>query len=188
MKTRLKPYYSYLVLLLFCFALSACGSGSSSPPSRTTKTKTSLKTAGLVPQGVLVATLDVTISIPYGVTVAMKPGVTPQVPEDGVLAFVGTTDPAMILKTLDYIAPTPSANGSVRISCVAADGFTPSDYITITLDIASGFFPVASEFSVPKFEIGTMSYSTDASGNKTLNIYPIVPVPNPNSLLTVTVI
>lgn len=185
MNNRLWHFSSYLVLLLFCLALSACGSGGSSP-GRSTKAKTSLKTAGLVSPGTLVATLEVIIAIPYGVTVELDP--VSQQPASSVVALVGTTDPAMTLKTLDFIAPTPTAKGSLRVTYLAADGFTPSDSITITLDIATGYFPVASDFSLTKFEIGTMAYVTDANGNKTLNIYPIAPVPNPNSLLTVNVI
>lgn len=169
----------FITLFIFCAALFGCGSGGSSSPSRTTKAKTSLKTAGLVSPGTLVATLEVIIAIPYGVTVELDP--VSQQPAKSVVTLVGNTDPAMVLSALDYIAPTPSANGSLKISYVVATGFTPSDSIAITLDIANGFFPVASDFSLTKFDIGTMS----ADGTSK---YPIAPVPNPNSLLTVTVI
>lgn len=186
MKCQLRFYCLFPLLIALCFALAACGSGGNSSPGRTSKATTSLKTAGLVPPGTRVATLDVIISIPYGVTVEVDP-VTNE-PVSSVVTLVGTTDPAMTMKTLDYIAATPSTNGSLRITYIAADGFTPSDSIAITLDIATGFFPVASDFSLTKFDIGTMAYTTDANGNTILNIYPIAPVPNPNSLLTVTVI
>lgn len=194
MKIQLKHYCLIIALFVFCTALSGCGSGGASP-SRTTKAKTSLKTAGLVASGLLVATLEVVVDLPYGVTVELDP-LTSQ-PAKSVVQLVGTTDPAMTLNTLEYVAPTPTTKGSLRITYVAAAGFTPSDSIAISLDIANGFFPVASDFSLTKFEIGTMSYATDASGNKLLDsngypvitsVLPIAPVPNPNSLLTVSIV
>lgn len=169
-----------LLLFIPCLALamlfSGCGSGGSSAPA-TRKATTTVKTAGLVSGGMLVGDLEVIISIPYGVTVELIPGTVN--PVQSVVQLIGTTDPAMTMKALDYVPPTPTANGSLRIVYLAATGFNPSDAILIQLDIATGFFPIASDFSLTKFEVGTMS----ADGS-TIN----TPVPVANPVFTVTII
>lgn len=175
-----------LILLFLCLALAilfaGCGSGGSSGKS-TQKATTTLKTSGLVTGGMLVGDLEVVISIPYGVTVELDP-LTNQ-PAKSVVQLVGTTDPAMTMKALDYVAPLPPpspngspTNGSLRIVYLAATGFNPADAILIQLDIATGFFPVASDFSLTKFEVGTMS----ADGS-TIN----TPTPVPDPVFTVTI-
>lgn len=187
MKNQLKLYCLIIALLVFCTALSGCGSGGSSSPSKSSQAKTSLKTAGLttgyVPAGYVTGVLDIVLALPYGVTVELDP-LTNQ-PARSVLQLTGATDPAMTLSALDYIAPTPTANGSLRITYFAAAGFTPSDSIAITLDIATGFFPVATDFSLTKFDIGVMKL--DPLTGATVDQQNIT-IPNPNSLLTVSII
>jgi hypothetical protein len=186
MKTQLKLNCLTLALLVFCIALSGCGSGGSSAPNRTTKIKTSMKTAGLttgyVPAGYVVGTLDLVLSIPYGVTVELDP-LTNQ-PVKSVLQLVGTTDPAMTLNTLDYVAPTSTVPGTLRISYVAAAGFTPSDSISVTLDIANGISPSTSDFSLTKYDIGVVKFDPITS---TVLDSQNISIPNPNSLLTVSI-
>jgi hypothetical protein len=74
-----------------------------------------------------------------------------------VVQLVGTADPAMTLNALDYTAAKPDTKGSLRIVYFNAAGFAPTDSISVQLDIATGFFPQASDFSLTKFEITTMS-------------------------------
>lgn len=168
-----------MVLLIPCLMLvllfAGCGSGSSSGSS-SRKATTTLKTSGLVTGGMLVGDLEVIISIPYGVTVELDP-LTHQ-PARSVVQLIGTTDPAMTINALDYVPPTSTANGSLRVVYLVATGFNPSDAISIQLDIATGFFPVAGDFSLTKFEVGTMS----ADGS-TIN----TPAPVPNPVFTVTI-
>lgn len=169
-----------LILSILCLALAllftGCGSGGSSGSS-SRKVATTVKTAGLVTGGMLAGNLEVIISIPYGVTVELDP-LTNQ-PARSVVQLIGTTDPAMTMKALDYVPPTPTAHGSLRVAYLAATGFNPADAILIQLDIATGFFPVASDFSLIKFEVGTMS----ADGS-TIN----APAPVSNPVFTVEII
>jgi hypothetical protein len=156
--------------LLLTIMLAGCGSGSGTGSSRTTKAKTSLKTAGLASTGLLVGAMAVVISFPYGVTVELDP-VTNE-PARSVVTLVGTSDPAMTMKALTYVAASPTTKGSLTIYYLNAAGFTPSDSISVQLDIANGFFPQASDFTLTKFEIVTMT-----ADGKTIN--PQAPVPNP---------
>jgi len=168
---NLKGIFSWCaVFLLFVLILGGCGSGSGTSSARTTKAKTSLKTAGLASSGLLVGAMEVVVSFPYGVTVELDP-VTNE-PAKSVVQLVGTSDPAMTLNALSYVAASPTAKGSLRIVYLNAAGFTPSDSLSVQLDIATGFFPQASDFSLTKFEIVTMA----ADGN---TINPQAPVPNP---------
>lgn len=187
MNTQLKRYCLFLVLLALCFTFSACGSGGGSSPSRTTKLKTSMKTAalttGIVPSGYVVSTIDLILAFPLGITVELDP-LTNQ-PAKSVLQLVGTTDPAMTLSTLDYVAPTASSPGSLRITYVAAAGFTPSDSIDVTLDITSGFSPLATDFSLTKYDIGVMKL--DPLTGSILDTQNIS-IPTPNDFLKVGVI
>jgi hypothetical protein len=145
--------------------------------------KTAGLTTGYVPAGYVVGTIDLVLAIPYGVTVELDP-LTNQ-PAKSIIQLVGTTDPSMTLNTLDYVAPTSTLPGSLRITYIAAAGFTPSDSINVTLDIATGFFPVATDFSLTKYDIGVVKL--DPVTGAILDSQNIS-IPNPNSLLTVTVI
>lgn len=186
MKNQFKLNCLILALLVFCIALSGCGSGGSSAPNRTTKIKTSMKTSslttGYVPAGYVVGTIDLVLSIPYGVTVELDPSTNQ--PAKSVVQLVGTTDPAMVLNALDYVAPTSTSNGTLRISYVAAAGFTPSDSISVTLDIANGFSPSTSDFTLTKYDIGVIKL--DPITGSILDSQNIS-IPNPNSLLTVSI-
>lgn len=162
------------VFLLAVLILGGCGSGSGTTASnRTTKAKTSVKTSGLVPPGFLVGALEIVIAIPYGVTVELDP-VTNE-PSRNVVTLVGTSDPSMTMKALTYVAATPTAKGSLKIIYLNAAGFTPADSISVQLDIATGFFPTASDFSLSKFEVISMAVNADGS----LTVNPSAPVQNP---------
>jgi hypothetical protein len=161
----------YMFYLMLALILGGCGSGSgTASSSRTTKVKTSVKTAGLASSGLLVGAMEVVISFPYGVTAELDP-VTNE-PARSVVQLVGTSDPAMTMNALTYVAATPTTRGSLKIYYFNAKGFTPSDSLSVQLDIATGFFPQGSDFSLSKFEIVTMT----ADGN-TINSQ--APVPNP---------
>lgn len=173
---NLKRFCSFFVLFMLCaFLLAGCGSGGSgsSSSSRTTKARTSLRTASLAPSGLLVGALEVVIAFPYGVTVELDP-VTNE-PARNVVTLVGTADPAMTLNALTYVPATPTTRGSLKIVYLNAAGFTPSDALSVQLDIATGFFPTASDFSLTKFEIVTFSVAADGSLLST----NLAPVANP---------
>lgn len=172
MKTLLKLIISITAIIALSIALTGCGSGSGSyTGSRSTKAKTSVKTSGLVTSGFLAGALEIIISIPYGVTVELIPGTSN--PSSNVVQLLGTSDPKMILNALDYVPATSTSKGSLKIIYLNAAGFTPSDSIFVQLDIATGFFPQAADFSLTKFEVTKMT--TDGS-----TIYPSAPVSNPS--------
>lgn len=170
----MKTVIRQIILIIFAFAFSmtvtGCGSGGSSTVSRSTKAKTSVKTAGLVAPGLLVGALEIVISIPYGVTVECITGTNE--PVQSVVQLVGTADPKMLLSAMNYTPATPTNKGSLKIQYYNAVGFTPSDSLLVQLDIATGFFPIEADFSLTKYDVVAMS----ADGN---TIYPVAPVLNP---------
>lgn len=150
---------STLFFFMICMIVAGCGGGggggTAAPASVTTKAKTTLRTSGLTTSGYVVTSLDIIISIPYGVTVELDP-VTKQ-PSKNVVQLIGIIDPAMVINTLDYVPATASSKGTLRIVYINAVGFTPSDSLLVQLDITTGFFPKAADFSLQKFEITTMT-------------------------------
>lgn len=168
---NLTAFRCYLLVLLLALVLGGCGGGGGASSSgtatadsggggsssgiSTTRAKTSLKTSGLASSGLLVGALEVVISMPYGVTVELDPATNE--PARSVVTLVGTADPKMTMSALHYVAATPTTKGSLRIVYINAAGFTPSDSLSIGLDIATGFFPKATDFALTKFEITTMS-------------------------------
>ncbi len=173
-----KIFRWHALFLLFVFILGGCGSGGEITSSaRTTKAKTSLRTAGLASPGLVVGAMEIVIAFPYGVTVELIPGTNE--PARSVVTLVGSTDPGMTLNALTYVAATPTTKGSLKIIYLNAAGFTPADSLSVQLDIATGFFPIASDFSLTKFEIVTMT--PDGS---TINS----PAPVLNPVFTATVI
>lgn len=170
MKTVIKQIVMIVTAFAFTVAAIGCGSGSGGSSVKNSKAKASLKTAGLVPPGFLAGTLEVEISIPYGVTAELIPGTSN--PAKNVVQLIGASDPKMTLNALDYLPATSSSKGSLRIIYLNAAGFTPADSLLVQLDVTTGFFPTAADFSLTKFEVTRMS----ADGN---TIYAPEPVLNP---------
>lgn len=187
MKTLTKHIIMIITATFFFgITLSGCGSSSGNQPVR--KAKASVKTAGLVAAGLFVETLDITISFPIGITVALSPGTTydSSPTTHNLIASVVQCldknglpiDPGVTLSALTYTPATPTTQGSLRIVYLNAEGFTPSDSLLIQLDITPGSSPKESDFSLTKFQVTPVSI-TMSGGTAVFTNYSAKPVLNP---------
>ncbi len=184
MKNMIRLFMEITLLVMLSLTLTSCGSVSQSPPK--SKAKASLKTVGLVQNGLFVETIDLTISFPNGITAALPPGKTYDSPSThdqikNILQYINnnvSVDRPELFTTLDYTPASPAANGSLRIVAMSADGFTPSDSLLIQLDITAGTFPKESDFSLLKFEVTPVKIVI-AGGNPVFTNYSAKPVTNP---------
>ena len=147
---------------------SVSGSGSGNP-ARDSKALTKVKTAGLLADGEILGAIQLTISIPRGVTVALDPATGR--PASGVVSLTGATDPNLVFQYSRYTPPTATASGSLSFLVVNAQGFGPAEYIGIQLDITPGYFPVAGDFVVSDFAVaGITNYTQTQITNPTVSV------------------
>jgi len=155
----------YILLLIVAALLSACGGGQS--PSSSNSIKAVIKTSSNAVSA-NVAGIDLTISIPYGVS--------PPLLTDGkvdVAATVSITSSTTSDQTLPGVVYTPAtatASGQLRITAIVASGFTTSDQVTLNLEIASGTTPTAADFSLLAFS------AYDKDGNAVTGLSPSLDV------------
>jgi hypothetical protein len=138
--------------------LAACGGGGGGSVSGVTQPGTgtalvSLGTTGSVPAGGAIGGIDVTLSLPTGVTVPADPSpLNPAVlvPSAGVVTLKGgaaaTASQTLLSSTYQ---PAASGNpGTVTVRLVSAAGFAPGDvFATVNCNLG-GSTPVPADFSV----------------------------------------
>lgn len=144
------------ILALALFTLSACGGGGGggggttpAPPAQTSPTAAVVKisTTGTLASGALIGGIDMTITLPAGVTV--KSTANPPETDAGVVAASGVAAGSMI--ETNYTAATSGTAGTLRILVANANGFGMGEFATVHCNIASGSTPTAGEFSLPTF-------------------------------------
>jgi len=92
-----------------------------------------------------VAGIQLTISIPSGVTPVLNPDGSVDVASTLV---VSSSAPAnYTLTSVKY-----TAGSSLTITGIDASGFGPSDSITINMKVNSGSYPTGSDFKILSFE------------------------------------
>lgn len=141
-----------LALLLL---LSACGGGGGAATNATTPTSKSVAVK-LASSGTLtgkLSGLQVTVTLPVGVTAATDAGgavLSSVVVPSGVTAN-NATIPATLTT---YTAPTGTANGSLTFVLVSTlpAGFATGEFATATLAVAANSTPTASAFFVTDFK------------------------------------
>lgn len=158
----------YMLMLLFTALLSACGDAPKSSPAGST-IKAVIKPTALTADR-NVAAIELAITIPVGVV--------PPLLADGTADTVATveiTSSAPVAQKIlgsIYTPATASALGKLSIYGIEAAGFTATDQITIHLNVATGTFPVASDFNLLSFR------AFDTNG---------APVTGLNPILTITI-
>jgi hypothetical protein len=138
----------FILLLAFTALLSACGDTSKSSPSGGAIKAVIKPTALTAEQNV--AGINLSITVPLGVA--------PPLQADGAVDAAATveiitaTPGNQNLPGATYTPATAAAAGKLAISAIVASGFKPTDEITIHLKVATGTFPVASDFRLLAFE------------------------------------
>lgn len=148
MKILLRRLLIISVTALFSLTATGCGSGSGGATNNSTsKTKTSVKMLKSY-NGKTLGAAQLSISIPYGVTVALDP--LTQEPAKDVVQLVGVANQviqyqgqnySVVYETNSYKAATPTTPGFLKFTIINVKGFGDLEYIAIQLDLTDGFPP-----------------------------------------------
>jgi len=150
---------SLSVLLIIQLILSSCGGGggggnnsnSPTPAPQPTKMIVKLSTSG--PVGAQIGGVDVTLTIPAGVTI--KSANNPPETDAGTVVASGQA----AQKSLAIATYTAGSPGSVHIVLVnsSQNGFSVGEFATLTCDLASGANPAASDFTIQSSLVGDLN-------------------------------
>jgi hypothetical protein len=142
------------MILLISVALTSCGGagGNSNNDNGTnngsttfpTKAVVKLSTGGSLPSGAQIGGIDVTVTLPQGVTLKSTTSLTT---DDGVVMASGAaTNNTQVLAT--YSAATGTAPGHVRILIANPNGFGIGEFATVNGEIASGATVLQAGFGI----------------------------------------
>ena len=146
-------------LLLFGFMfgllfLTAYGGGSSSAPTSTTATLR-LSTSGTLPQGTSLEGVEITLTLPTGVTIRTESG---DPVASGYVNVAGEGLPESVIAVYIPASGTTPATLSLAVTSTTAAGFGTGQFVTVTCDL-NGTSPKASDFVLSDFK------PYDLSGN-----------------------
>jgi hypothetical protein len=142
------------VALAVC-TLAGCGSDDApliipvTPATPVTTAILKLSSQGTLAGGTSLSGIGVTVVLPAGVTVKTGTG---GVVDASVVTISGVAVPGTLAPPV-YTPATASAKATLHfvIASSVAGGFGVGEFATVTCGIASGFFPVASDFSLTSF-------------------------------------
>lgn len=153
----------YLMMIisisLLAFAASGCGSSSDDSSGGRSRAKTSVKMLKTY-NGKTLGAVQISISIPYGVTVTLDP--LTQEPAKDVVQLIGVANQviqyqgqnySVVYETNSYKAATPTTPGSLDFTIINVNGFGDLEYIAIQLDLTDGFTPPTKQ------DIGILQYA-----------------------------
>ena len=142
--------WSLLILALALSIITACsggggGGGGGSTASGPTMAVITLATTttSSIPQEIIIAGYDVTINLPAGVTVRSS---TPPQTDPGVVNLTSGSAGSSI--TGAYTPATATTPAKVRIVIAKAEGLKIGEFATVICNIAAGYRPQASDFSL----------------------------------------
>jgi hypothetical protein len=146
MLPRILIVFSAIALISGC----AGGRGGSSAPNTTIfQARTAgvkLLTNGTLSSGTLIGGIDITLTLPAGVSVKST---TPPQTDAGVVTASGMAGGSLGIGV--YTAATSTLPGKVRVALVNAAGFGTGEFAIVNCDIASGSTPAATGFSLGNF-------------------------------------
>lgn len=137
--------------------ISGCGGGGGGSPTAPTPQPTTavlkISTNGTLQTGTKIGGVDVSLSLPAGVTV--KSQANPPDTDSGVAAASG----AAASDSTALATYTPSAS-TVRILLANSSGFGTGEFVTVNCDISSGSHPTAAGFSLSVFSARDLNGAT----------------------------
>jgi len=149
-----------IFLTLLPLALAACGGGSSAPPPAAKTVTLKLATTGTPSENL--AGIDITVTLPSGVTPAQN--------SDGTVAatvvtVTGVAAPGSTFPPV-YTPAGGSTSGTLAlfVSSNVAAGFGAGEYATVVLSAAPGTTPLQSDFTFSGFRPIAASSGADATG------------------------
>ena len=131
----------FLLLLAVSFAMFGCGGGGSGGVAPT-KAVLTVSLQGTLAAGTSIGAVDLTVTLPAGVTAKVKAGTFETA--DGVVVASGNGLGSIVVG--NYTVAAATAPGTIRIGLLSANGITTGEILTLNLDI-SGAAPSISGFS-----------------------------------------
>jgi len=124
-----------VLLLTVSFAMFGCGGGGGAAGGgggvAATKAVLTVSLQGTLAAGTSIGGVDVTVTLPAGVTAKVKAGTVETA--DGVVVASGNGIGSTVLA--NYTAATATAPGTIRIGLINASGITAGEMLTLNLDI-----------------------------------------------------
>lgn len=157
------------------FLLAGCGGDDPAPASTGVRTAIALEKAALLP-GQTIAGIQLTLHFPRGVTAKhlLDPNTQQLLVAPEVVQLLGPgAASGLTLMSVDYVPYTESSGGSLTFLAASATGFVVGDSIQIQLDVVTGFFPVAADFSVTGLQFSDLDGNliTGLESVVTVNVY-----------------
>ncbi|HIJ87657.1 MAG TPA: hypothetical protein HPP97_08225 [Desulfuromonadales bacterium] len=171
----MKKLQNGMVMLLSIALLSACGSGTQSSPAVNSRTiKAVIKSAALSNSGAGIAGINLSITVPAGVTPTFK--ADGSVDSAATVEITSTVPGNQALPGATFIRATTTAPAELAVYAIEAAGFSASDTITIHLKVADGTKPVAGDFKLLTFQafttIGALVYDMLATDTNVISLSP----------------
>lgn len=139
---------AYLMIACSLFLITACSGGGG---GGVTKADVTLASSGT---GTIYG-IDVTVNLPAGVSLKSS---NPPVTDAGVVTPSGAAQNGTIAAAL-YTAATGTYPARVRVLIASPNGFSAGDFCTVKADIAPGYSPSATDFTIESF------LASDGSGS-----------------------
>ncbi|MDH4161830.1 MAG: hypothetical protein OEW15_03955 [Nitrospirota bacterium] len=162
----MKRMLIFLLMLLTLSLLAACGGGggggATAPVVEPTQAFVKISTSGTLPSGTLVGGVDVTVTLPSGVTVAST---TPPQTDAGVVAGSGLAG-----SSASAMGTYGSSENAVRVLLADPDGMAAGEFATVTCAIASGSSPSASDFTVSSATVKDLNGAAISGMTATLSV------------------
>lgn len=136
-------------------AVGCGGGGAEKAGQDPVKTIASVKLAGALPAGRVIGAIQLTITMPLGVTVQLDPVTKNPTPD--VVKLIGATDTQMVFQGVSYTPATSTSKGELKFMVFNVTGFGSAESINVQLDVSPGFFPSASDFSLTDFAVSDIT-------------------------------
>lgn len=144
----MRKWLCNILILLSLALLSACGD-STKVATADRDIKAVIKTAALTGDR-NIAGIQLAITIPVGVAPPFRADGSAD--PSATVVITSSSPQNQTLPGVTYTPATATAPGELAISAIVAAGFAATDEITIHLKVASGTFPVESDFKLLSFE------------------------------------
>ena len=157
----LRQFVRIVIFILPVMLLAGCGGGgdSSSGGSNQSQGTNSvlLKTSHLLNGDTVYGAMEMTISFPSGIIIALDP-ITGNPAADAV-KLVGATNPAMTFSRIKYTPAPAGGNGTLKLQLYDTNGFNGNgtEYLSIQFFALPGIFPKSSDFTLSNFSVSDLN-------------------------------
>lgn len=160
----------FLMVIALIIIISGCGGAgggetTTTPPPiippQTTPQATiavlKISSQGTLPSGSLIGGIDITVTLPSGVTVKNQTN-PPETDAGVVVTSALAVSNSTLLST--YTAASGATKGAVRVIIANSNGFGTGEFVTVNCNIAAGSSPTASDFSVSNLLVKDLNGTT----------------------------